>query len=88
MGFNTVAVLYNDVNFANETDFGKRIHDAMRGWSWRDRNPMIVNFGCGMIVSQAHADYTQIVAVGENRGRSVQDCNDRPRFSPTATICV
>ncbi len=76
MGFNTVAVLYNDHNFAQQHELGKRIHDAMRSWSWSDRDRMALNFGCGMVISQAHADYTQIVAVGENRGRPIQDCND------------
>ena len=38
MGFNTVAVLYNDFNFSNATrELGPRIHDAMRGWSMRDQ---------------------------------------------------
>lgn len=85
MGFNTVAVLYNDANIANESDLGKRIHDAMRGWSWRERDRMVTHFGCGMVVSQAHADYTQIVAVGENRGRPIQDCNDL-NYGPLANM--
>lgn len=76
MGFNTVAVLYNDFNFARQPLLGEMIQDAMRGWSWRDRDHLSTHFGCGMVVSQAHADYTQIVAVGQNRGRQIQDCND------------
>jgi hypothetical protein len=77
MGFNTVAVLYNDFNFANATpELGNRIQDAIRGWSWRDRDSMATHFGCGIVVSQAHADHTQIVAVGQNTGQPIQDCND------------
>jgi hypothetical protein len=76
MGFNTVAVLYNDFNFAKQPDIGRRIHDAMRGWSMRDRDRMATHFGAGIVVSQAHADYTQIVAVGRNTGQPIEDCND------------
>lgn len=79
MGFNTVAVLYNDFNFANATsDLGPRIQEAIRGWSYRDRdrNGLATNFGCGVVVSQAHADYSQVVVVGQNRGRPLAECND------------
>lgn len=75
MGFNTVAVLYNDCSFADDVTLGNRIEQAMRSWSWPD-NRRDLHFGKGMVVSVAHADYTQIVAVGENRGRPIQDCND------------
>lgn len=74
MGFNTVAVLYNDFNFANATpELGSRIQDAMRGWSWRDRDSMATHFGCGIVVSQAHADYPQVVVVGQNTGKPISE---------------
>jgi len=73
MGFNTVAVLYNDFNFAKQRDIGDRIERAMRGWLERDRDRMATHFGAGIVVSQAHADYTQIVAVGKNTGQPVSE---------------
>lgn len=76
MGFNTVAVLYNDFNFSDDASIGPRIHRAMRGWSERDRDRMATHFGAGIVVSQAHADYTQIVAVGRNTGQPVADATE------------
>ena len=76
MGFNTVAVLYNDFNFAKQPLIGGMIQDAIRGWSMRDRDHLATHFGAGMVVSQAHADHTQIVAVGQNRGRPIHECHD------------
>jgi hypothetical protein len=81
MGFNTVAVLYNDANFETEHDIGKRIRDAMRGWSWRERDRMATHFGAGMVVSQAHADYSQVVVVGQNRGRMIIECDDLDHYA-------
>jgi hypothetical protein len=72
MGFNTVAVLYNDANF-DRPDMGERIQKAMRGWSVRDRFPMETHFGAGIVISQAHADYTQVVAVGRNTGGPISE---------------
>lgn len=78
MGFNTVAVLYND--FTSEIRasgrLGERIAGAMQSWSQRDRDRMATNFGAGMVVSQAHADYSQVVVVGQNCGRPITECND------------
>jgi hypothetical protein len=79
MGFNTVAVIYNDHTHRLAADDGtlsRRIADAMRSWSFRDRDRMAVNFGAGMICSQAHADHDQIVVVGQNQGRPLSECND------------
>lgn len=82
MGFNTVAVLYNDFNFANATPaLGSRIQDAMRGWSIRDRDRMATHFGCGIVVSQAHADYSQVVVVGRNTGQPLAECNDLDHYA-------
>ena len=77
MCFNSVAVLYNDFNFADAaSDLGPRIQDAIRGWSMRDRDSMATHFGCGIVVSQAHADYTQIVAVGRNTGKPISEISN------------
>lgn len=76
MGFNTVAVLYNDFDFSKQPDIGWRIQRAIRGWSLRDRDSLATYFGAGMIVSQAHADYDQVVVVGRNRGRPISEAND------------
>ena len=81
MGFNTVAVLYNDFNFERQPDIGRRIHEAMRGWTWRDRDRLATHFGAGMVISQAHADYTQIVAVGRNTGQPIVECNDLDHYA-------
>ena len=81
MGFNTVAVLYNDFNYAKERLLGERIQDAIRGWSMRDRDHLVTHFGCGVVVSQAHADYSQVVVVGQNRGRQIVECNDLDHYA-------
>lgn len=81
MGFNTVAVLYNDFNFSKQTDIGERIHSAMRGWSWRDRDRMATHFGAGEVISQAHADYPQVVVVGRNTGKPVSEATGLDRMA-------
>ena len=81
MGFNTVAVLYNDANFRNDHSLGDRINDAMRGWSWRDRDHLATHFGCGMVISQAHADYDQVVVVGKNTGKPVSEATGLDRMA-------
>jgi hypothetical protein len=82
MGFNSVAVLYNDFNFANGTpELGHRIQDAIRGWSIRDRDSMATHFGCGIVVSQAHADYPQVVVVGKNTGRPITEATGLDRLA-------
>lgn len=78
MGYNTVAVLYNDHMhlIREDRDIGKRIASAMQSWHARDLYPLAPWFGCGSIISQVHADYSQVVVVGQNRGRRLCDCND------------
>lgn len=78
MGYNTVAVLFNDFSheIANSGPVGRRIAEAIRGWSMRSRDKHILWFGCGAVISQDHADYSQVVVVGQNRGRSLCECND------------
>jgi hypothetical protein len=77
MGFNTVAVLFNDFTHELERDGGysKRIAEAMRNVG-HNREGLSGWFGAGKCISQAHADYTQIVAVGGNTGKHIRDAND------------
>jgi hypothetical protein len=81
MGYNTVAVLYNDHNFKDDSTIGPRIQNAMRNWSWRDRDPLATHFGVSVVVSQAHADYPQVVVVGQNSGRPISEANGLDRMA-------
>jgi hypothetical protein len=84
MGFNTVAVLYNDHTHRLRSDDGsisQEIGRAMQHWSIRDRDRMATHFGAGMVVSQAHADYSQVVVVGQNRGRPIVECDDLDHYA-------
>jgi hypothetical protein len=86
MGFNTVAVLFNDQTeaFRKSGHLGERIANAMTaGWSMRDRDRMATWFGAGQVVSQAHADYTQVVVCGQNGGRPLDDCDDLDPYALT-----
>ncbi len=88
MGFNTVLMILNDtVDYgAKDSHIGKRILDAVRGYTVRDYAPSRLDIyarpddggsaSYGSVISQEHADYSQIVVVGQNRGRKLQDCND------------
>lgn len=79
MGFNTVAVIFNDHTHRLQEDDGRlsrEIAKAMRGWSMRDRDRMATWFGAGQVVSQAHADYSQVVVVGQNSGRPISECGN------------
>lgn len=81
MGFNTVAVLYNDFNFETFPNLGKRIGEAIRGYSFRDRDNQVTNFGAGIVISQAHADNSQVVIVGRNTGQRVSKATDLDWFA-------
>ena len=83
MGFNTVAVLFNDQTHTIRDDgpLGARIARAMQSWSQRDRDRLSTWFGAGQIVSQAHADYSQVVVVGQNRGRPIVECDDLDHYA-------
>jgi DNA-directed RNA polymerase subunit N (RpoN/RPB10) len=84
MGFNTVAVLYNDHIHRMAEDDGRIARDigkAMQHWSMRDRDRMATWFGCGQVVSQAHADYSQVVVVGQNSGRPLSECKELDRYA-------
>lgn len=79
MGFNTVAVLYNDHTdrFRHSGSLiGPQIADAMVRWMTRDRDPLATHFGGGMVISQAHADFAQVVIVGRNSGVRADDADD------------
>lgn len=69
MGFNTVAVLYNDYTgeFKTQGDrIGPRIAQAIQRYDHNDRNHR--NFGAGVVISQAHADGEQVTIVHANTG--------------------
>ncbi|MHC2090027.1 hypothetical protein [Methylobacterium sp. CM6244] len=79
MGFNTVAVLYNDFTHELEKDgrYGKRIAEAMQAHGLLNRGyDHRLNFGAGAVISQAHADNSQVVIVARNSGVRAQDAND------------
>lgn len=79
MGINTVAVLFNDQTdaFRRDGPLGRDIANAMTaGWSLRGRDRLATWFGSGQVVSQAHADYSQVVVVGRNTGKPISECDD------------
>lgn len=68
MGWNSVAVLYNDHfgEIESAGPLGQRIADAMRDYHDSDRTCR--NFGAGVVISQDHADGEQVVIVHANYG--------------------
>lgn len=88
MGYNTVLVVYNDTVDWGEKDpeIGRRIHEAVRGWSVRKHRPGATDIfarfpqgggaSYGQVVSQEHADYSQVVVVGGNTGRPINECEE------------
>lgn len=78
MGFNTVAVIYNDHTHRIEKDgpIGESMAQAIRNWHGRRDDRIASHFGAGMIVSVAHADVSQVVIVGRNSGERAQDATD------------
>ena len=78
MGYNSVAVILNDHIGLIKKDpgFGARIGKAINRWNYRGIDAFAPDFGAGHICSMAHADYSQVVVVGQNRGRRISDCND------------
>lgn len=83
MGFNTVVVLFNDHTsiIQKSGPLGAKIAHAMRNWSNRKRDRLATWFGAGQVVSQAHADYSQVVVVGQNTGRPITECNDLDHYA-------
>jgi len=73
MGWNTVAVLYNDMT----GDMPWRMADAIvRSYgNTNTRDKMAANFGFGMVISQEHADTSQVVIVGRNSGVRASDAD-------------
>lgn len=83
MGLNTVAVIYNDRLHEFETipqQTGKRLATAVRDFGFGNGRGDGY-FGAGKVVSVAHADYDQIVVVGQNGGRPISAANDLSRMA-------
>jgi hypothetical protein len=70
MGYNTVAVLYNDHAdiIAKSGPVGERIAESMRRYHETGRYPLSRVFGVGVIISQDHADAEQVVIISRNFG--------------------
>lgn len=82
MGFNTVAVLYNDQSYRIK-DRAPDISEAISRKSFNGDG----DFGYGHIVSCQHADNDQVVIVGQNRGRLLSFCNgDKEDFDIIANL--
>lgn len=83
MGYNTVAVIYND--HLGEMEKGgavsSRIARAIQEWGLRDRDPLAPHFGCGRIISMAHANYSQVVVCGHNEGRPIVECGNLDHYA-------
>ena len=78
MGFNSVVVIFND----RVGDKGRSIgamDDAIRAYPPRHHDQLSTYFGWGQVISCEHADLTQVVVIGENTGKRVQDARDLPR---------
>lgn len=75
MGFNTVAIILNDQIYdaAKDETFGQQVLHAVIGWDSRKRFPFSNETRRGglRIVSQAHADYPQVVVVSMNCARAL-----------------
>ena len=73
MGYNTVALLFNDQlsHLDGDPRAGEKIAHAVR--SWQPQDQMSGLFGQGRVISVAHADTPQLVIVGMNRGVLVKD---------------
>lgn len=74
MGYNTVAVIYNDFTGEYKTQgerIGKRIAAAMRDYHDEDRSRR--NFGAGVVISQDHADGEQVTITHGNTGWTAEE---------------
>jgi hypothetical protein len=78
MGYNTVAVLYNDHThiIAQSGPVGARIARAMRNYHEIERDSMARDFGAGVVISQDHADGEQVVIVSRNFGWRASEANN------------
>lgn len=77
MGFNSVAVILNDCVHKIEEDhlFGERAAKAVQGFGWRSVDRYAAWAPGIEVVSQAHADHPQIVAVMHNTGWGLGDAD-------------
>src|SRR5574343_1537278 len=70
MGFNSVVVILNDglIDIENDKDYGKKVSSAVSEvWDGKKVNVSSSGFvNCTQVISTAHADCTQLVAVGRN----------------------
>ena len=89
MGYNTVAVIYND----HQNDIlrggqhsAERLYNAMKEFNVSRGDycdALTGNFGFGKVVSCEHADYDQIVVVGQNYGGKLRDVDN-----PSAAMLI
>ena len=89
MGFNTVAVIYNDCLHdldKNGVSYGARIAQAIRGWDGSRTHPFGPEFGAGQIISMAHSSYWQPVVVGGNTGYCLGDAKNPPPAAALETV--
>lgn len=70
MGFNTVAVLFNDCTGG---EMPKEINDAVRCVDVGEPRAHLRRFGYGATICQAHADWFQVAVIGHNTGWSLDD---------------
>jgi len=80
MGYNTVAVIYNDHHGGAYRSLEQMDH-AIQGWTARDRDPQITYFGFGKVISQAHADDDQVVIVGRNDGVTAREASNLSSYA-------
>ena len=72
MGYNTVAVLYNDMTHEMPDRMKRAVTHSVS-----DKTPSMDGwFGFGQVISQAHADVEQVVVIGRNTGRTVDKANE------------
>lgn len=66
MGFTTVAIISNDWidRAAADDSFGEKVLNAVRNWYSKDR--FALRAGPLEVVSQSHADYSQVVIARHN----------------------
>ncbi len=85
MGWNTVAVLYNDFIGDLKRDqgrYGPEIAAAILALGHPpEHRRHHLSFGAGRVISQAHADYDQVVIVGQNSGQLLQDAETVSRYA-------
>lgn len=85
MGYNTVAVIYNDMTSEIKNHM-PRLDEAMRSFGHNDL--LDGYFGVGKIISQAHADYPQITVIGRNSGEVVHHDNEVSDWALDALVNI